>query len=250
MPSTEVRRGVWFPLVALGAVVLGSVVEILVAPTLGPVALDESFGRTAYVSVLTGTGGGPGTQSLSTSPLQVVSRASHEYWLYAAVVCWLALLLWYRRTWPWWQVVVVGLVVPLGFVLGIVFVVADVTGGETGLTAPALLLGLAALAGGWARLGRGRGRWLGGAVGAALSASVAVAGLSAVLPTGSAVLLVGGTALAWFARSGLVVVTTVAAAAAVAASIWFPGPMWPAVVASGVLLLAAIASRHPRLRHV
>ncbi len=247
MTSTDVRSGVWFPLVALGAVVLGSVVETLVAPTLVPVALDGSFGRTAYVSVLTGTGEGPGTRFLSTSPLRVVARASPEYWLYAALVCWLALLFRYRRTWPWWQVARVGLAVPLGFGLGIGCVAAGATHTEDPLTVPALLAGLAALAGGWARLGQGRGRWLGGAMCAALSAALAFLGVSTLLPTGAAVLLVGGTALAWFVRSGLVAVATVAAVAALA---WLPGPMWPAVVASVVLLGAAAASRHPRLRRV
>lgn len=247
MTSTDVRSGVWFPLVALGAVVLGSVVEPLVAPTLVPVAIDESFGRTAYVSVLTGTGEGPGTRFLSTSPLRVVPRTSHEYWLYTALVCWLVLLSWYRKAWPWWQVVGVGLAVPLGFVLGIGCVAAGATHTEDPLTVPALLAGLAALAGGWARLGRGHSRWLGVAVCAALASSLAFLGMSDVLPTGAAVLIVGGLALAWFTRSGFVAVATVAAAAALA---WLPGPMWSAVVASVVLLGAAAASRHPRLRHV
>lgn len=257
--STEARRGVWFPLMALAALMLGAVVELLVAPTLVPPAFgpvppafgeEDGYGYFMYVGDMSATG------IHEESGVQVLSAAQHsslmlgtsnEYWFYAAIVCWLVLLLWYRQKKPWWRVVAVGLGVPLVFVFSIACMAMAVESGEGWFTVLAWCLGLTVLAGGWAYLGQGHGRWLAAVVFAGLASSLALLGASDVLPSGAALLFVGGLALAWFARSGLVAVTTVVA---VAALTWLPGPMLPAVAASCVLLLAALASRHPRLLRV
>ncbi|EID53368.1 hypothetical protein [Saccharomonospora xinjiangensis] len=242
--ASDKRRGVWFPLVALAVLVLGSVAATLIEKLFATARVPS--GHRLGEGELVGTGYPDTASAVAVTP-ESAYGAMDEYWLFATVVCWSLILAWYRGSWSWRRTAAVGIVVPLGFVLGVVFVAADVTGGDTGLTAPALLFGLTVLAGGWARVGSGRGHALAVAVCVGLAAALAFLGASAVVPEGAAVLLVGGVALAWFARSRLVAVATVAAVAALA---WLPGPVLAAAVAAALLVALSIASRHPRLRHV
>ncbi|MGW9308328.1 hypothetical protein ACWGPQ_09980 [Saccharomonospora azurea] len=255
------RRGVWLPLAVLALAVLGGVVETLLAPSVVvPTGPREDFGWFAYTPVsgpYSGQGflpstaystDGAGLQTLSAAEYSVLrSGSSDEYWWCAAAVCFLVLLAWYRGDRPWWRVVTVALVAPAVFALGIASMVVGATDDGIGVTVPGLLAGLAGMAGAWARWGQGRGRWLGVTACAALTVSIAVAALSDVLPTGTVVLLVAGATLAWFVRSPL---AAVAAAVAGLVPAWSSDPVLPGVVAAVVLVLAAIASRHPRLRHV